>query len=140
MKVKVLIGCVIVILFLLVAVVSLYPDWLWFKNLQFSPVFWTMLMTKFGFGFVIWAFLILIITFNLIIARRLSPAAGGGRGPQSRGLIGRSIRFVNEHLEYPFSRLYPDCQFYYRFEGVFEVGHRFALLECTVLWNGRADL
>jgi len=99
MKIKVLIGCGVLVLLLLFSVISIYPDWLWFKNLDFSPVFWTMLLTKFGFGFVVWLFLILIITFNLYIARRLSPGAGNGTGFKDEGgfasQIGLSANTLN---------------------------------------------
>jgi uncharacterized membrane protein (UPF0182 family) len=85
MKTKVLIGCVLLVLILFFSVVSIYPDWLWFENLDLSPVFWTMLLTKFGFGLVVWLFLIIIITLNLYIARRLSPGAGPGIGSRAGG-------------------------------------------------------
>ena len=78
MKIKLLIGCGLLMLLLLFSIVSIYPDWLWFKNLGFSPVFWTMLSARFGFGFVVWSFLILIIAINLYIAKRLSPETGPG--------------------------------------------------------------
>ena len=55
---------------------SIYPDWLWFGNLDFSPVFWTMLFSKFGFGLMIWFLLVLTIGLNLYAAERLSSAAG----------------------------------------------------------------
>jgi uncharacterized membrane protein (UPF0182 family) len=56
--------------------VSFYPDWLWFENLGFSPVFWTMLLSKFGFGFMVWLLLALIIGINIYAANRLNPPAG----------------------------------------------------------------
>jgi len=71
-------GLGLVLVLLLWSGVSIYPDWLWFENLGFSPVFWTMLLSKFGVGSLVWLLLILIICLNLYIARRLSP--GGGRG------------------------------------------------------------
>ncbi|MGD2124901.1 MAG: UPF0182 family protein [Desulfobacteraceae bacterium] len=77
-KKLVLIGCGIIALLLLWTGVSIYPDWLWFKNLGFSPVFWTMLLSKFGFGSVVWLLLILLISLNLYAAKRLNP--GDGRG------------------------------------------------------------
>ncbi|MBC8177797.1 MAG: UPF0182 family protein [Desulfobacteraceae bacterium] len=85
MKIKLLIGCGLLILLLLFSIVSIYPDWLWFKNLGFSPVFWTMLSARFGFGFVVWSFLILIIAVNLYIAKRLSPEAGPGTSIKDEG-------------------------------------------------------
>jgi len=47
----------VLILILLWAVISLYPNWLWFRNLNFVPVFWTMLIGKFGLATVIWFFM-----------------------------------------------------------------------------------
>jgi uncharacterized protein len=72
------IGFGLVVVLLLWSGISIYPDWIWFENLGFSPVFWTMLLSKFGFGFIIWLFLILIISLNLYVAKRLH--SGGGRG------------------------------------------------------------
>jgi uncharacterized membrane protein (UPF0182 family) len=74
------IGFGLVAVLLLWSGVSIYPDWLWFENLNFSPVFWTMLLSKFGFGFLIGLFLILIISINLLAAKRLSPGGGSGLG------------------------------------------------------------
>jgi uncharacterized protein len=59
---------------------SIYPDWLWFENMGFSPVFLTMLLSKFGFGTLVWLLLALIIGVNIYIANRLSPPTGTG-GP-----------------------------------------------------------
>jgi uncharacterized membrane protein (UPF0182 family) len=91
MKIKLLIGCGILVLLSLFSIISIYPDWLWFKNLGFSPVFWTMLSARFGFGFAVWLFLIFIITLNLIIARRLSPGPGPGAGPRGEGPFASQI-------------------------------------------------
>jgi len=52
MSKKLIIGIVLLAVLLVWSLVSIYPDWLWFKNLNFSPVFWTMLLSKFGFGTV----------------------------------------------------------------------------------------
>jgi len=73
MKKKVLIGLGLFILFLIWLVLSIYPDWLWFVNLRFSSVFWTMLLSKLGFGLGVWLVFILIISLNLYAASRLSP-------------------------------------------------------------------
>ena len=73
---KLIIGFGLFILILLWLVVSIYPDWLWFKNLTFSPVFWKMLLSKFGLGLVVWLVFILIISINLYIAKRLRPRNG----------------------------------------------------------------
>ncbi|NVL92842.1 MAG: UPF0182 family protein, partial [Desulfobacterales bacterium] len=72
----ILIGIGIVAVILLWSGISIYPDWLWFENLGFSPVFWTMLLSKLGFGSLVWLLLIFIIFLNLYAARRLSPGDG----------------------------------------------------------------
>jgi uncharacterized membrane protein (UPF0182 family) len=60
-----------IILFLAIwAVISLYPNWLWFLNLGFSPVFWTMVWGKYGLAAIIWIILIIILLVNYYIARR----------------------------------------------------------------------
>ena len=74
----IIIGIGIVAVILLWSGISIYPDWLWFKNLGFSPVFWTMLLSKLGFGSLVWLLLILIIILNLYAARRLNPGEGPG--------------------------------------------------------------
>ena len=74
----IIIGLGLIAVLLLWAGFSIYPDWLWFENLGFSPVFWTMLLSKFGFGLLVWLLLILIISLNLYFAKRLSPGDGTG--------------------------------------------------------------
>ena len=71
MSKKLIIGIALLAVLLVWSLISIYPDWLWFKNLNFSPVFWTMLLSKFGFGTIVWLLLILIISINFFIARRL---------------------------------------------------------------------
>ena len=73
-----IIGIGIVVVLLLWAGISIYPDWLWFENLGFSPVFMTMLLSKFGFGLMVWLFLALIIGLNIYAANRLNPRVGTG--------------------------------------------------------------
>jgi len=78
---KVIIGCIVLfVLAILWTVISIYPDWLWFENLQFAPIFWTMLLSRFGFGLIVWIFLLIIISVNLFIAKRLSPTLRPGEG------------------------------------------------------------
>jgi uncharacterized membrane protein (UPF0182 family) len=97
-KKLIIIGCGLIAILLLWSGVSIYPDWLWFENLGFSPVFWTMLLSKFGFGLMIWVLLILIISLNLYVASRLNPGRGSGLGIKAAddyvaqlGLSGRSL-------------------------------------------------
>jgi uncharacterized membrane protein (UPF0182 family) len=73
-----LIGLGLIVILFLWAGISIYPDWLWFENLGFSPVFLTMILSKFGFGFLVWLLLIFIVCLNLYIARRLNPGRGKG--------------------------------------------------------------
>ena len=68
----------VLVLILLWSVISIYPDWLWFGNLGFSSVFWTMILSKFGFGFVVWVVLIIILSLNLYVAQRLCPERAPG--------------------------------------------------------------
>ncbi|MBW2632856.1 MAG: UPF0182 family protein [Deltaproteobacteria bacterium] len=68
-----IIGIGFVVALLLWLGFSIFPEWLWFENLGFSPVLWTMLLSKFGFGFVVWVFLALIIGINIYVANRLNP-------------------------------------------------------------------
>jgi uncharacterized membrane protein (UPF0182 family) len=77
-KKLIIIGIGIVGVLLLWIGTSIYPEWLWFENLGFSPIFWTMLMGKFGFGLMIWLFLMLIIGVNIYVANRLNPRVGTG--------------------------------------------------------------
>jgi len=98
-KLKLWIGCGLLFLLLAFSLVSIYPDWLWFENLGLSSVFRTMILTRFGFGAAIWLFLILIITVNLHVARRLS-AAPGPESPFKEGAgyaaqIGLSVKTLN---------------------------------------------
>jgi len=78
MKKRLMIGLGILLILFIVAAISIYADWLWFSNLNFAPVFWTMLLSKFGFGFVVWLPLMGIITINIYVARRLHPDDGRG--------------------------------------------------------------
>jgi len=73
-----LIGLGLIVLLFLWSGISIYPDWLWFENLGFSPVFLTMIFSKFGFGFLVWLLLIFIVCLNLYIAKRLNPDSGKG--------------------------------------------------------------
>jgi uncharacterized membrane protein (UPF0182 family) len=99
MKKRLMIGLGILVILLLLQGMAIYPDWLWFENLDFSPVFWTMLLSKFGFGFAVWLPLMVIITMNLYVAARLHPDDGPGMGLGDAGAqIGISGRALNTLL------------------------------------------
>ena len=61
----------ILVIIFLGAVIAVYPNWLWFKNLDFAPVFWTMIVAKFGLVAVIWLVMIVLLAINLVVAQRL---------------------------------------------------------------------
>ncbi|MBW2172230.1 MAG: UPF0182 family protein, partial [Deltaproteobacteria bacterium] len=106
MKKRLIIGFGLVAVLLFWSGISIYPDWLWFAQLGFSPVFWTMLLSRFGFGFLVWLLLILVICVNLYAAKRLNPGdrPGGGlkaayshlsqRGISERALNSLLIAFI----------------------------------------------
>ena len=75
MNKKIIIGLALLVFFLVLtwSGASFYPDWLWFKNLGYSPVFWTMILSKFGLGSVVWLVFISIMALNLYVANRLKP-------------------------------------------------------------------
>lgn len=76
MKKKILIAIGIVVLLLIYSGITIYPDWLWFKSLGFWTVFWTILLSKFGFGLVVWVCLIIMLSVNLFVAQRLKSEGG----------------------------------------------------------------
>jgi uncharacterized membrane protein (UPF0182 family) len=51
-------------------VVSVYPNWLWFRNLTFASVFWTMLFGRVGLAAAIWMLVIIITSINLYAAQQ----------------------------------------------------------------------
>jgi len=73
-RLMILLGVLVFIL--LWAVISLYPNWLWFQNLNFAPVFWTMVIGRFGLATAIWLFMIIILFVNLYAAQRFHPVSG----------------------------------------------------------------
>ena len=98
-KKLIVIGLALVALLLLWSGISIYPDWLWFENLGFSPVFWTMLLSKFGFGFIIWFILIIILSLNLYTANRLNPATGSGAEGQIAGALFAQLGLSGQALK-----------------------------------------
>ena len=66
----------ILVIIFIGAVIAVYPNWLWFKNLDFAPVFWTMIVARFGLVAIIWFVMIVLLAANLFISQRLSPTGG----------------------------------------------------------------
>ena len=60
----------ILVLILVGIIISIYPNWLWFGNLNFAPVFWTMVLGKYGVAAVIWFLMIITLSANLYAAQR----------------------------------------------------------------------
>ena len=54
-------------------ILGLYTDWLWFREVQFTSVFVTVLRTHVLLGVVTGAAFLLILYGNVILARRLAP-------------------------------------------------------------------
>ena len=73
MNKRIWIGIGILFFLVLWAIISMYPNWLWFLNLGFSPIFWTMLWGRFGLAAIIWVILMIILSINLYLARRALP-------------------------------------------------------------------
>jgi uncharacterized membrane protein (UPF0182 family) len=68
----ILLGILAILVITLVGIIiSIYPNWLWFGNLQLAPVFWTMALGKYGVAAVIWSLIIVTLTVNLYAAQRL---------------------------------------------------------------------
>jgi uncharacterized membrane protein (UPF0182 family) len=84
-RTRFLTGSGLILLLIIWSVVSLYPDWLWFDTLGFSSLFMTMLVSKYGFGVIVWVLLILLITVNIFIARKLNPEYCSGAYLKEKG-------------------------------------------------------
>ena len=66
----------ILVLILVGIIISIYPNWLWFVNLDFAPVFWTMALGKYGVAAVIWFLMIITLSANLYAAQRFQNESG----------------------------------------------------------------
>jgi uncharacterized membrane protein (UPF0182 family) len=68
----IILGILAILAIILVGIIiSIYPNWLWFGNLDFAPVFWTMALGKYGVAAVIWILMIIALSVNLYMAQRL---------------------------------------------------------------------
>ena len=82
---RLLIGFGLIVVFILWSVISLYPDWLWFDNLGFSPVFMKMLFSRYGFGVIVWLLLIILISANIFAGKRLNPGYSSVTSVREKG-------------------------------------------------------
>jgi len=65
-------GILAILVFILVGIIiSIYPNWLWFENLNFAPVFLTMALGEYGVAAAIWFLIIVTLSANLYAAQRL---------------------------------------------------------------------
>jgi len=70
-RLSILLGSLVLIL--LWAAVAIFPNWLWFQNLNFASVYWTMILGKFGLAAAIWLLMITILAVNLYAAQKFYP-------------------------------------------------------------------
>jgi len=70
---RLLILLVILVVIFVGTVIAFYPNWLWFNNMAFASVFWTMIVGKFGLAASVWFCIIVLLAVNLYIAQRLNP-------------------------------------------------------------------
>jgi hypothetical protein len=67
------IAAVILLLVILGALSGLYVDLLWFREVHFSSVFWTIFWSKLTLGAIFGIAFFVLLLANLLIARRLTP-------------------------------------------------------------------
>src|SRR5947199_9758428 len=64
---------VIVLALLLSALSGFYVDLLWFREVHFSGVFWSIFWSKLVLDFMFGVLFFALLTANIIIVRRLTP-------------------------------------------------------------------
>ncbi|MDH5290283.1 MAG: UPF0182 family protein, partial [Acidimicrobiia bacterium] len=67
-------GVVVALIVAFTVASSFYIDLLWFRELQFTSVFWTTLRTKILLGLVFGLLFFALLYANLLIVRRSSPS------------------------------------------------------------------
>jgi uncharacterized membrane protein (UPF0182 family) len=73
-------------------IVTLFTDYLWFKEVRLLPVFFTMLYSKIGCGFITGFIAWIVISINIILATRLSKRSqeyGGFIDPQTMLILSK---------------------------------------------------
>jgi uncharacterized protein len=66
-------GAVILVAIILSGLSGFYVDILWFREVHFSGVFWTVFWSKLLLGLVFGSIFFVLLLVNLIIARRITP-------------------------------------------------------------------
>jgi uncharacterized membrane protein (UPF0182 family) len=69
-------GVILVLIFLLSILSGFFVDLLWFREVHFSSVFWTILTTKIALGIAFGVFFFVLLYVNLLIVRRMTPSFG----------------------------------------------------------------
>ena len=118
---------------------SLYPNWLWFENLGFSPVFWTMLLGKFGFGVMVWLFLALIVGANIYAANRLNPPGGPGGGFKVADDYFSQFGLSMGTLKTLLTAFCSVSDRFYCFKRLHAMGFALALSVSAAVWQQRSD-
>ncbi|MFH1826024.1 MAG: UPF0182 family protein [bacterium] len=77
-----IIGLAFLAWMLIQSLISVYPNFLWFKELGFASVFWTNLWAKALTGLVFGLLFFVIASANIIIARKLAGSARPAERPQ----------------------------------------------------------
>jgi uncharacterized membrane protein (UPF0182 family) len=68
----ILLGILAILVIIVVGIIiSIYPNWLWFENLNLAPVFWTMALGEYGVAAMLWFLIIVTLALNLYAAQRL---------------------------------------------------------------------
>ncbi len=66
-------GVVVVLLLILSGLSSFYVDILWFREVQFSSVFWSAFWSKVVLGLIFGTLFFILLLINLLVVRRLTP-------------------------------------------------------------------
>ena len=69
----IVIGALVLLALLFTFMSQFYVDLLWFREVDYSSVFWTTLRTKFLLGLVFGLIFFVLLYVNLLIVRRLAP-------------------------------------------------------------------
>src|SRR5437763_14923228 len=69
----VLVAVVVLAFIALTVLSSFYVDLLWYREVHFSSVFWTVIRSKALLGFIFGALFFVILFVNLVITRRFTP-------------------------------------------------------------------
>ena len=78
-------AAVVLVLMFARGIAGIYTDYLWFDSLDFSGVWWGVLVAKFSLGLIFTAVALVLLLVNLAVAHRLAPAIRPS-GPEEEAL------------------------------------------------------